>query len=54
MLIYPVSVVVTQAKVQLITDEAAKAPVTTISSDMQAVAAVQREAEQASLIDRKA
>jgi cell shape-determining protein MreC len=54
MVIYPVAVAVTQAKVQLVTDETAKAPVTTISNDLQAVAEVQREAEQASRLDLKA
>jgi hypothetical protein len=35
-----VPVAVTQAKVQLVIDEAAKAPVTTINNDVQAVIAV--------------
>jgi hypothetical protein len=43
---YSVPVAVTQAKVQLVIDEAAKAPVTTINNDVQAVIAVQRQAEQ--------
>ena len=54
MVIYPVPVAVTQAKVQLVIDETAKAPVTTINSDVQAVVDVQRQAEQASLVDVKA
>jgi hypothetical protein len=54
MVIYPVPVAVTQAKVQLVIDETAKAPFTTINNDVQAVIDVQRQAEQESLIDVKA
>jgi hypothetical protein len=54
MVIYPVPVAVTQAKVQLVIDETAKAPAATINSDLQAVIAVQRQAEQEGLIDVKA
>lgn len=54
MVIYPVPVAVTQAKVQLVIDETAKAPVTTINNDVQTVISVQRQAEQASLVDVKA
>jgi hypothetical protein len=39
-------VAVTQAKVQLVIDETARAPVTTINNDVQAVITVQRQAEQ--------
>jgi hypothetical protein len=39
-------VAVTQAKVQLVIDETARAPVTTINNDVQAVIMVQRQAEQ--------
>jgi len=52
--IYPVPVAVTQANVQLVIDETAKAPVTTITKDVQAVIDAQRQAEQESLLDRKA
>lgn len=54
MVIYPVPVAVTQAKVQLVIDEAAKAPATVINSDVQAVIEVQRQAEQEALVDVKA
>ena len=54
MVIYPVPVAVTQAKIQLVIDETAKAPVTTINTDVQAVVEVQKQAEQALLLDRKA
>jgi hypothetical protein len=52
--IYPVPAAVTQAKVQLVIDETAKAPATTISADRQTVIDVQVQAEQASLLDFKA
>ena len=54
MVIYPVPVAVTQAKVQLVIDETAKSPTTIINSDVQAVVAVQRQAEQEALVDVKA
>jgi hypothetical protein len=54
MVIYPVPVAVTQAKVQLVIDETAKAPFTTINNDVQAVIEVQRQAEHESLVDVKA
>ncbi len=37
MVIYPVPVEVTQARVQLVVDQTAKAPPTTINQDLQAV-----------------
>jgi hypothetical protein len=52
--IYPVPAAVTQAKIQLVIDETAKAPATTINSDVQAVIEVQRQAEQELMLDRKA
>jgi hypothetical protein len=52
--IYPVPAAVTQAKVQLVIDETAKAAVTTINNDVQTVIDVQRQAEQELLLDRKA
>jgi hypothetical protein len=51
MVIYPVPAAVTQAKVQLVIDETAKAPATVINSDVQAVIEVQRQAEQEALVD---
>lgn len=54
MVIYPVPVAVTQAKIQLVIDEAAKAPATVISSDVQAVIAARKQAEQEALVDVKA
>ena len=54
MVIYPVPVAVTQAKVQLVIDETAKAPAQTINSDVQALIDVQRQAEQELLVDVKA
>lgn len=52
--IYPVPAAVTQARVQLVIDETAKAPVTVINNDVQAIIEVQRKAEQESLVDVKA
>jgi hypothetical protein len=52
--IYPVPAAVTQAKVQLVIDETAKAPASTISADRLMVVDVQVQAEQASLLDLKA
>ena len=43
MVIYPVPVAVTQAKIQLVIDETAKAQATVINSDVQAVIAAQRQ-----------
>jgi hypothetical protein len=54
MVIYPVPAAVTQAKVQLVIDETAKAPATVINSDVQALIDVQRQAAQQLLVDVKA
>jgi hypothetical protein len=54
MVIYPVPAAVTQAKVQLVIDETAKAPGPTINEDRLAVIDVLTQAEQASLLDLKA
>jgi hypothetical protein len=54
MVIYPVPVAVTQAKVQLLIDETAKAPAQTINSDVHAVIDAQKQAEQEVLVDVKA
>jgi hypothetical protein len=54
MVIYPVPVAVTQAKVQLVLDETAKAPPRTINADIQNVVEAQSQAEHDALLDRKA
>jgi hypothetical protein len=54
MVIYPVPAAVTQAKIQLVIDETAKAPVTVINSDVHALVDAQRRAEQEALVDVKA
>ena len=54
MVIYPVPAAVTQAKVQLVIDETAKAAATVINSDVQAVIEAQRQAELGLLVDLKA
>lgn len=54
MVIYPVPAAVTQAKIQLVIDETAKAPTTVINSDVQAIIEAQRQAEQQALVDVKA
>jgi len=54
MVIYPVPVAVTQAKIQLVIDETAKAPPTIIHGDVQTLIKVQRQAEQEALVDVKA
>jgi hypothetical protein len=54
MVIYPIPVAVTQAKVQLVLDETAKAPPRTISADVQNVVEAQSQAERDALLDRKA
>ena len=53
MVIYPVPAAVTQAKIQLVIDETAKAHPTVINSDVQAVVAAQRQSEQEALVDVK-
>ena len=54
MVIYPVPAAVTQAKIQLVIDETAKATATVINSDVQALIEAQRQAEQETLVDVKA
>ena len=54
MLIYPVPVAVTQARVQLVVDQTAKAPPHTISNDVLDVFAARNRAEREALLDRKA
>ena len=52
MVIYPVPAAVTQAKVQLVVDETAKAPTHQIHDDVQNIAAAQAQAEREALLDR--
>ena len=51
MVIYPISVEVTQARVQLAVDQAAKASPNTISQDLQAVDHAKSAAIEAALAD---
>jgi len=54
MVIYPVPVAVTQARVQLVIDETAKAPPHTINDDVQNVLATQSQAVREARLNRKA
>ncbi|WP_454618897.1 hypothetical protein [Bradyrhizobium cenepequi] len=54
MVIYPVPAAVTQAKVQLVIDETAKAPPHQINADVRNVINAQGQAEREALLDRKA
>jgi hypothetical protein len=49
MLIYPIPVEVTQARIQLVVDQNAKAPPNTINEDLKAVYRAKAAAEQAAL-----
>ena len=49
MVIYPIPVEVTQARVQLVVDQAAKAPPNTINQDLQAVVHAKAAAMEAAL-----
>ena len=51
MVIYPIPVEVTQARVQLVVDQAAKAPPNTINQDLQAVDHAKAAAVEAALAD---
>jgi hypothetical protein len=51
--IYPIPVEVTQARIQLVDDQTAKAPPKTISDDLQAVYHTEAVAEQAALQEAK-
>jgi len=51
--IYPVPVEVTQARVQLVVDQTAKAPPHTINEDLKAVYHATVAAEEAALVDVK-
>ena len=52
--IYPIPVAVTQARVQLVVDQTAKAPPDTINNDVLEVLTAKSEAEREALLDRKA
>ena len=54
MVIYPIPVEVTQARIQLVVDENAKAPPTTINQDLQAVYHAKAAAVEAALADAPA
>ena len=54
MLIYPVPVAVTHARVQLLDDQSAKAPRHIISDDVLDVFAAKNQAEREAAVDRKA
>jgi hypothetical protein len=53
MVIYPVPVEVTQARIQLLVDQAAKAPTKTINEDLKAVHETIAQAEETALVDVK-
>ena len=54
MLIYPVPAAVTQARVQLVADQTAKAPPSTINADVMEVFAAKNEADREAILDLKA
>lgn len=54
MLVYPVPVAVTQARVQLLADQTAKAPPRIINDDVLDVFAAKNQAEREAVVDRKA
>ena len=54
MVIYPVPVEVTQARIQLLVDQAAKAPPKTINDDLNAVYQTKAVAEEAALQQARA
>ena len=54
MVIYPVPVEVTQARIQLLVDQTAKAPPNTINQDLKAVFEAKAQAEEHVLVDVKA
>jgi hypothetical protein len=54
MLIYPVPAAVTQARVQLVADQTAKAPPRTIHEDVLAVFAAKNQAVREAILDLKA
>ena len=54
MLVYPVPVAVTQARIQLVADQTEKAPRHIIAKDVLDVFAAKNEAERQALLDRQA
>lgn len=54
MVIYPVPVEVTQARIQLLVDQTAKAPPSTIHQDLQAVYHAKADAQEAALAEARA
>jgi hypothetical protein len=54
MVIYPIPVEVTRARIQLVIDQTAKAPPNTINEDLKAVYDATAQAEQNALVDVKA
>jgi hypothetical protein len=53
MIIYPVPVTVTNARVQLVADQTAKAPPRTINTDVLDVLEAQKQAERQAVLDLK-
>jgi hypothetical protein len=53
MVIYPIPVEVTQARIQLVVDQTAKAPPNTINEDLKAVYDTMAQAEETALVDVK-
>lgn len=53
MVIYPVPAELTQARIQLLVDQTAKAPQETINEDLKAVYETTAQAEQSALVDVK-
>jgi hypothetical protein len=53
MVIYPVPAEVTQARIQLLVDQTAKAPTKTINEDLKAVYETTAQAEASALVDVK-
>ena len=51
MVIYPVPVEVTQARIQLLVDQTAKAPANTINEDLRALSETVAQAEETALVD---
>jgi hypothetical protein len=54
MIVYPVPVALTQARIQLVADQTEKAPPHIINEDVLDVAAAKNEAEREALVDLKA
>jgi hypothetical protein len=54
MLVYPVPVAVTQARIQLVADQTDRAPAHIIRKDVLDVFAAKNQAQREALVDRKA